>query len=245
MVKKFLMIIGILLLLVTAGLGAHAFTQRHKNNELLKNPVIATADKTAGTAVTEKPAEFDKTKYSLSDPASPWVVVNKTRPLTPLSYTPSDLTAVGNNQQLRGDAAAALASLIAAAKTEGLNIEALSGYRSYDKQVVVYNNEVKNYGQAVADTESARPGYSEHQTGWAVDVGGGGCGIEDCFGNTAEGKWVAAHAHEYGFIVRYTAAKQSITGYRAEPWHIRYIGTELSLQLHATGVATLEEFFNL
>ncbi len=250
-VKKILMIIGIVLLLGTTGFGAYALTQRHKNNELLKNPVLPTSDKTAdtidttGTAQSPKSVEFDKTKYSTSDPTSPWVVVNKTRALNPAGYAPSDVTAVGNSQQLRAEAATALAGLIAAAKTEGLSIQALSGYRSYDRQVTVYGNEVKNYGQAVADTESARPGHSEHQTGWAVDVGGGGCGIEDCFGNTAEGKWVAAHAHEYGFIVRYIAGKQGITGYRAEPWHIRYIGTELSLHLHAKGVTTLEEFFNL
>ena len=85
----------------------------------------------------------------------------------------------------------------------------------------------------------------EHQTGWAVDVGGGGCHIDNCFGATAEGKWVAAHVHEYGFIIRYTAEKQAITGYRAEPWHIRYIGTELSTELHKQNITTLEEFFNL
>jgi len=126
-----------------------------------------------------------------------------------------------------------------------ISIGALSGYRSYSTQVTVYNNEVANYGQAVADSESAKPGTSEHQTGLAVDVGGGGCGIEDCFGTTAEGKWLAANAYNYGFIVRYTAAKQSITGYRAEPWHIRYIGSELSQEMHKENITTLEEFFSL
>ncbi len=146
---------------------------------------------------------------------------------------------------LRKEAADALAKLIQAAASQGLKIIPISGYRSYDTQVQVYNNEVRTRGQAVADTESARPGYSEHQTGWAIDVGGGGCNIDDCFANTKEGQWVTAHAYEYGFIIRYTTANQAITGYRAEPWHIRYIGTELSSQMHSQNITTLEEFFGL
>jgi D-alanyl-D-alanine carboxypeptidase len=146
---------------------------------------------------------------------------------------------------MRKEAADALTALLAAAKAQGLTISPLSGYRSFQTQVSVYNNEVATNGQAVADSQSAKPGYSEHQTGWAIDVGGGGCGIEDCFGNTNEGKWVAAHAYEYGFIIRYTTGQEAVTGYRAEPWHIRYIGTELSNELHTQGIATLEEFFDL
>jgi D-alanyl-D-alanine carboxypeptidase len=194
--------------------------------------------------VVETPA-FDKTKFSNDEPASIWVVANKQRPLSPKTYIPSDLVGVGGGQQLRTEAATALKSLIAGAKTENLIISPLSGYRSYSTQVTVYGNEVKNYGQAVADSESARPGYSEHQTGLAIDVGGGGCGIEDCFGNTAQGKWVAANAYKYGFIIRYISGKESVTGYRPEPWHIRYVGIELANEMHERGVQTLEEFFGL
>ncbi len=207
--------------------------------------------KTADTTPAEKPdsrpapASFNKNKYSYNDVTSIWVVVNKQRPLSPQTYAPADLVSVGGGQQIRAEAAAALQQLVAGAKQQNLAIAALSGYRSYNTQVSVYNAEVKNYGQAVADSESARPGTSEHQTGLAIDVGGGGCGIEDCFGNTAEGKWLAAHAYEYGFIIRYTSDKQAITGYRAEPWHIRYIGVELSGEMHKQGITTLEEFFGL
>ena len=116
---------------------------------------------------------------------------------------------------------------------------------SCNTQDSVYKKEVATYGQAKADTQSAKPGYSEHQTGLAIDVGGGGCGIEDCFGETAEGKWLASNAYSYGFIIRYQAGKESITGYRAEPWHIRYVGTELSVEMNNTGIQTLEEFFNI
>lgn len=188
---------------------------------------------------------FDKSKYSHDDASSIWVVVNKQRPLSPKAFAPTDLVSVGGGQQMRAEPATELKKMIADAKLEGLTINPLSGYRSYYTQVSVYNREVQQNGQAVADTQSARPGTSEHQTGLAVDVGGGGCGIEDCFGNTTAGKWVAANAHKYGFIIRYTADKQQVTGYRAEPWHLRYIGTELSAEMQKQGVKTLEEFFDL
>lgn len=239
--KKLLSVIGILLLIGVAAVGVKTFIDRRNNKEIVLVP--KTPAKT--TQKTETKPTFDKTKYSTSDPKSIWVVVNKKRSLNPNTYTPNDLVSVGNNQQISKQAADALAALQTGAKQAGLNIQALSGYRSYATQETVYANEVKNYGQAVADSESARPGTSEHQTGWAVDVGGGGCGIEDCFGTTAEGVWLAVHAHEYGFIIRYTAAKQAITGYRAEPWHIRYIGTELAKEMHDKNITTLEEFFNL
>jgi D-alanyl-D-alanine carboxypeptidase len=244
MPKRLLTVIGILLLLGVLGVGLWTFKERHQKKEIANVPSQTQAtDTTKGQTPVE--TAFDKTKYSLTDPSSIWIVVNKERPLNPLTYAPADLVSVGGGQLMRKEAADALTALVAAAKTQGLTINSLSGYRSYANQVTVYNNEVKNYGQAVADSESAKPGYSEHQTGFAIDVGGGGCGIEDCFGNTAEGKWVAANAYSYGFIVRYTAAKQSVTGYRAEPWHIRYIGTDLSEELHKENTTTLEEFFNL
>ena len=191
------------------------------------------------------PPAFDKTKHSLDDTNSIWVIVNKQRPLNPLRYAPADLMSVGGGQQMRNESGAALLSMIAAAKTEGLTLQPLSGYRSYARQQVVYQNEVDTYGQSVADTESAQPGKSEHQTGLSIDIGGGGCGIEDCFGDTAEGKWVAANAYKHGFIIRYPEGKQEVTGYRYEPWHVRYVGVELATEMHGQNVPTLEEFFEL
>lgn len=212
----------------------------------------------SATTSTDKPAAqgqsqtaFDKTKYSLDDPASIWVVVNKQRPLNPKSYAPGDLTtpnvATKGSQQLRAEAARATERMFAAAKAEGINLRVDSAYRSYDRQVSVYNSEVRAYGQKTADTQSARPGHSEHQTGLVADFGAasGKCSIADCFGTMAEGKWMAANAYKYGFILRYTPSKQPVTGYRYEPWHFRYVGTELAAEMHQNGVETLEEFFNL
>jgi len=205
-----------------------------------------TATKPSSSGDTPAPAPtFDKTKYSTSEAGSIWWVVSKTRPLEPQTYAPSDLVNVGNGQQMRQEAATALNKLFAAAKTDGLTLQPDSGYRSYARQQQVYQNEVKTYGQAKADTESAKPGTSEHQTGLAIDIGGGGCNIDDCFANTKEGKWVAANAYKYGFIIRYPEGKESVTGYRYEPWHIRYIGVELATEMHNQNVKTLEEFFGL
>ncbi len=246
MPKKFLTLLGILLLIVFAGLGWRELHSRNfrKATETDTNPQ-QTTNTPSNQQQTQQPPAFDKTKFSTTNPGSIWVIANKTHPLNPLAYAPGDLVSVGNGEQLRKEAADKFAELVAAAKVAGLTIQPLSAYRSYQTQVSVYNKEVATYGQAVADTQSAKPGYSEHQTGLAIDIGGGGCGIEDCFGDTAEGKWVAANAHTYGFIVRYVAGKESVTGYRAEPWHIRYIGTELAAELKKQNVQTLEEFFNL
>lgn len=240
--KKEAIFIGLIAALV---IGGPIFVlTRDKKTEITESHQTATEEPEPAEDLPLK-IDFDKTKFSTDSPASIWIIANKKRPLNPIDYAPTDLVAVGGGQRLRSEAATKLQELMNAAKTEGLRISPLSGYRSYQTQVSVYNNEVETYGQAVADTQSARPGTSEHQTGLAIDVGGGGCGIEDCFGNTAEGKWLAANAYKFGFIIRYVEGKQDITGYRAEPWHIRYIGVELATEMHEKGVQTLEEFFGL
>lgn len=212
-------------------------------------------DTKSETHQTTEPT-FDKTQFSLDDPTSPWLVVNKKRPLTPSTYAPTDLRAPSiklkgskttEAMQLRADTAAALEALDTAAKADGLTFVLVSGYRSYSSQKTIYDSEVRGFGQAVADQESARPGYSEHQTGWAADLAGssGDCEIEACFADTAEGQWLAANAYKYGFVIRYAKDKTDVTGYVYEPWHLRYVGTDLATEMHRTNTPTLEEFFAL
>ncbi len=190
-------------------------------------------------------ASFNKTLHSTTDPGSVWVVVNKQHPLIPNNYTPNNLGSIGNTQ-ISLEALPSLQAMIAQAKVEGVNLQVISGYRSYGYQVNLYNSYVAQDGQAQADTYSARPGFSEHQTGLAADLGGiHGCDVEQCFGDTVEGKWLAEHATEYGFIIRYTIDKEDITGYTAEPWHIRFVGKELSSEMKKQGIKTLEEFFSI
>lgn len=127
------------------------------------------------------------------------------------------------------------------AKKEGINLFIKSGFRSYNDQNIIYNNYVKKDGQKLADTYSARPGYSEHQTGLALDINS----LKKDFQYTKEGKWLNNNAYKYGFILRYPKGKENITGYMFEPWHYRYIGN-LSLELYNNGSwITLEEYFGI
>lgn len=237
-------IIGIVIIvLVLIGAGAFWFT---------KDSSSTTNAGKSGTS--ESPQGFDKKLYPIDDPASPWVVVNKKRQLNPKEYAPSDLVTptvplrtTGEEMKVRKDTADALQAMFADAKKAGLNLMLSSGYRSYNFQVGLYNRYVKEIGQASADTQSARPGYSEHQTGMAADIepAARNCEVEACFADTPEGKWLAANAHTYGFIIRYPSDKTPITGYTYEPWHIRFIGTQLANELKVQNIKTLEEFFGL
>jgi D-alanyl-D-alanine carboxypeptidase len=210
---------------------------------------------TAAKTMPQQTDSFNKDQYSLTDPTSIWVIVNKQHPLQPADYVPPDLT-VPNvpladpgaaNMQMRAVTATALEQMFAGAKQQGINLRVVSAYRSYSYQQSLYNGYVASSGQAVADAESARAGYSEHQTGLSVDIGAtdGICDLSQCFGSTPEGEWLAANSYEYGFILRYTADKEAITGYEYEPWHFRYVGTSLSEEMHKTGIQTLEEFFGV
>lgn len=229
------------------GVGAYIFFVVQDGQSKWKIPVIEELVGDESTPDKIEPGSDNLTGGELelpsNDATKSSVLVNKQHPLDPIDYTPVDLTSAGGGQQLRAEAASALAKMFDAAKSESLTLQALSGYRSYSRQKTLYNNYVAEHGQAEADTFSAKPGYSEHQTGWAIDIGGGGCGIEQCFADTAEGKWVAANAHKYGFIIRYPKDKQSITGYIYEPWHIRYVGVELATEIFNDKI-TLEEFFD-
>ena len=157
------------------------------------------------------------------------LIVNKTYPL-PNTYAPGWET----------EASGPLWEMISAAKAEGINLWMTSGYRSYYDQEYIYNGYVARDGQAEADTYSARPGHSEHQTGLAYDLND----LASNFGETAEGKWVAENCHKYGFIVRYPKEKEAITGYIYEPWHIRYLGVEKATEVYESGLC-LEEFLGI
>jgi D-alanyl-D-alanine carboxypeptidase len=186
---------------------------------------------------------FDKAAHSIDDPDSIWVVVDKRRPLNPADYEPADLVVVPVahtwEPRMRAEAADAVVRMFQAAAAEaGLSLASNSAYRSYAAQERVYDND---------DELTARPGFSEHQTGLTTDIGpeSGYCSLDVCFADTPEGQWVRDNAHRFGFLLRYPADKVAVTGYQFEPWHFRYIGTDLSNEMHEQGVATLEEFFGL
>lgn len=199
---------------------------------------------------------FDKSAFSVDDPSSIWVVVDKLRPLADgADFVPPQLIDIPGDLQnpwghsLRSDTIDALEAMAAADHAEaGTTLVAQSGYRSYASQARGYSSYVSSLGQVGADATSARPGFSEHQTGLAVDIldTSSGCDLDSpCFGSSTSGSWLAANAYRFGFILRYPADKTAVTGYQYEPWHFRYVGIDLATEMHAEHVETLEEFFGL
>jgi D-alanyl-D-alanine carboxypeptidase len=188
----------------------------------------------------------------VAKPESLTVLVNKQNSL-PSDYEPTDLVYPNvpfvfsekiEKRKMRKTAADALEQLFAGAEKDGIHLAGVSAYRSYATQKSVYQRYVLKDGEEKAKSYSAVPGTSEHETGLAVDVTGsnGKCAAEDCFAGTKEANWIDQHAAEYGFIIRYPKGKAAITGYQYEPWHIRYVGKDLSKEIVSKGI-TLEEYF--
>ena len=196
--------------------------------------------------------EVQTPKLNITDPASIYVLVNKTHPLEPKDYTPADLVAdaiptVASDSKDERSARAViqkdLVAMFASAKSSHLSLVMNSGFRSSAKQAFYYNNYVKQSGEAAANKFSAKPGYSEHQTGLSLDISNAdrSCYLEECFGDSAAGKWLATNAHNYGFILRYPKGKEDITGYQYEPWHFRYVGKDLAKEIYQQNL-TYEEY---
>ncbi|MFV9510777.1 M15 family metallopeptidase [Tepidibacillus sp. LV47] len=179
------------------------------------------------------------------------ILVNKHHSL-PANYVPNDLVVPnvpfsfnGNlpKKLMRKEAAHALEQLFQAAKKENLALYAQSGYRSYEKQKAIFTYNANQKGEEKANQTSAYPGQSEHQTGLAMDLTSSRIyfQLNESFAKTPEGKWVAKHAHEFGFIIRYPKGKEEITGYQYEPWHIRYVGKKAAEEIFKKQL-TLEEY---
>lgn len=188
---------------------------------------------------------FDKHAHSTRDPSSIWVIVNKSHPIHPIDFQP-DITLVRGYQVAR-PAAGPLSRLLDAADAAGQHLKIASAFRSLAYQDGVHARLVAERGRAAADAISARPGYSEHQTGLAVDLElpDGRCALDPCFAETPEGRWLATHAAHFGFVLRYTAHNRGRTGYAPEPWHYRYVGPALAHELRSSGSDSLEEFFGV
>lgn len=195
----------------------------------------STSDQAAESAKPANPIEYVEGTELPKEPKiiDGILLANKQYPL-PKDYAP------GESEEARE----AFNELAAEALKSGINLQAFSTYRSYEYQVTLYERYVKRDGQEAADRYSARPGYSEHQTGLAFDIGE--VNHEDywastSFGDTEAAKWLAAHAHKYGFILRYPKDKEEITGYIHESWHYRYVGKEVAEKIFKQNI-TLEEY---
>ena len=190
--------------------------------------------------------------YPLSTPTDDiLVLVNKTHPVT-RDYEADDLVTVEHcdpnvgtkdTKKMRKVAADAIEELITGAKEDGYSIVMRTGYRSYDYQDYLFNSYASKYGEAEANTYSARPGQSEHQTGWCCDVGVIGVGLTD-FDYRPEAVWIADNCWKYGFILRYPADKTDVTGYIYESWHIRYVGKDVAKYIYDNDLV-LEEYLGI
>jgi len=183
------------------------------------------------------------TANSHNIPASIDILVNKKHCLQPLTFTPTDLV-TSNGATLSSKALNGFNQMFADAARDGQPFTVSSSYRSYGTQVSTYNYWVSVNGQQGADTVSARPGHSEHQTGLAVDIGANGCDL-DCFGSTTQYQWFQANAANYGFIQRYYGGFEQITGYASEEWHYRYVGVSVAQDMKSKNVKTLEQYWGL
>ncbi len=162
-------------------------------------------------------------------------------------YVPKNLETIDSKYQVGGkmlthDARVAFEKMAQAARDDGYNIRAVSTYRSYNYQNNLYNNYVNRDGKEQADTYSARPGYSEHQTGLAADIDNNNTSYTS-FGLTKEFTWMKENAYKYGFILRYTSENEYITGYKNEPWHYRYVGVDVATKMMKENISSYEEYY--
>ncbi len=211
---------------------------------VVAGPAAMAAQATPGISTDQKrtaPTTNELTK----DPASLLVLVNRDKPLNPANYKPKDLrTVAGGSLQLRSEAARALESLLKAGRKESHQLTVLSAYRSYDRQKSLFNQYKAQYGLEFATKISAPAGTSEHQLGLAADLGlaNSSCDLKACFGDTAGGKWLAKNVERFGFIIRYPEAGEKVTGYKYEPWHLRYVGVDQAQAMKAAKAPTFEDF---
>ena len=194
-----------------------------------------TTETTQTTATTEQTTAAIKQSNGEADLSlGIQMIVNKKHKL-PADYNPGENPNAGEKVR----------ELIKKMQELGFSISnQYSGFRSYEYQTKLYQNYVNKDGKEAADTYSARPGYSEHQTGLAFDILNGTGGL---LGENPQDEkaieWLHSHAHEYGFIVRFQEGKEAITGYQAEAWHLRYVG-DIAEQIY-TSKLTLEEYFGV
>ena len=194
-------------------------------------------------------ADVDKGFYSeistVAEPESISVLVNKNF-ILPRDYEPDDLVSLGGGYRLRAEAAERLSTMRTDMNNLGYRIYVMSAYRTYQSQLYKYNDGVRNYGREFADTQYARPGHSEHQTGLAVDI------VQRTnirymtqarFENTEEFAWLRENAYKYGFILRYPREYTDIHGFIYEPWHWRYVGVDIATAMHNESIIMFEEYY--
>lgn len=207
-----------------------------------KNPDLNKQD-----VVTRVNLNLDKPFYSeakrVEKQDDMYALVNKYN-YVDISYVPSNLKTLFNNSNIKmvDVAADAYKEFVDAAKNDGITFIGTTAYRSGSFQKQLYDSYVAKDGVEKADTYSARPGYSEHQLGYSVDLNDPN--YKEKRISPSDYEWIKNNAYKYGFIIRFPANKENITGYQEEDWHIRYVGKNVAKKIHELNI-TFEEYYDL
>ncbi len=225
-------------------------TQKPSTENIITSQEETTKEETTKRDFTTQPQLDENNRIIVNPEQENWnlVVVNSGRAM-PEGYVPKLTTVAGTGVKLDYRVAPWYDKMYNAALKDGIRLVPYSGYRSYERQKINYNNLTEKYmgRYGISRAEAAKraatvilpPGTSEHNLGLAMDI----CNTYDSFANQKEYKWLVEHAHEYGFILRYTAEKKPITGIVAEPWHWRYVGVEYAEKIKNSGLC-LEEYLD-
>ncbi|MEE8346375.1 MAG: M15 family metallopeptidase [Dehalococcoidia bacterium] len=240
-------LVALTLLAACTGAG----TEERSPTPFAPSPTISSPDPSLPTlSLTPTPVPTQAAVPDDEDSPGLLMIVDKEHGL-PSAYVPPSLVEIPPewmapglpSRLLRKEAAEALIVMLRAARAEGHELRASSAYRSYEEQATTFRYWIDQLGEEEARRVSAPPGHSEHQLGTTVDLTSASVGwqLEQRFGQTPEGQWLAAHAHEYGFPLSYPQGVEEITGYTYEPWHFRYIGQDQAASWAQSGL-TLVEF---
>lgn len=263
--KLLVLIITCLVLITTFGIASFGFYSYYDVQIIVKQgEQIKAASDLANKAAAAKEAKRKEPVYinlpgaskiraivdDYAQTGSIWSIVSKTYSI-PVDYVPATIKIPAvptrtdksiDERSARSDIETPLIDMFTAASAAGYQLMIGSGYRSADLQAIYFNSLARSVGEETANQSIASPGQSEHQTGLAVDLTtvSRECYLTDCFADTGDGLWLANNSYKYGFILRYPKGKESITGYRYEPWHFRYVGIDLATALYESGL-TLDE----
>lgn len=247
--RRLTVTLSALAVVLVAGVAIGIWALQNQDTVTIAQPTTTPAATPTPTP-TPTPEPSPEPQWDVDSPGSLQVVVNKQRPLDPIGWIPDELVWPDipnpSGEPLHPEAAQAAEQMFIEAQAAGLPFWLVSGYRDFAYQEQLFNNFSANYGVEEAETFSARPGHSEHQTGLAIDISEcDGCGLTEAFGDTPQGIWVRENAHRFGYIMRYHAGEQATVGYVYEPWHFRYVGTEIATDMYENGILNLEDYFGL
>jgi D-alanyl-D-alanine carboxypeptidase len=233
----------VIIILAVAGFGGWYFMQQQPATPAKTSSQKSAVSKDAAQSTSSSGAQFTLPVIkSGTEAAKLLMVVNKRHPL-PADYNPYNGASTGKNPDGAGllpAAQQAKDAIIKAMQAAGFAVsDNISGYRSYAYQKSLYDGYVASNGQAWADKYSARPGYSEHQSGLAFDLVGADGELPT---DDKMYAWLLQHAHTYGLIIRYPRNMASVTGYEGEEWHLRYIGVKFATEMYDHKITTLEQF---